>query len=244
MRLGLNRPANAGRMAVVLLLVAAMVATLVAPIGLRGAAAQDIQTRMQVLHGATDLDDIEVHFNNEEELDGFGYGEISDWIDLDPGTVRVTITRDWVGFNYRVYDVVYPVLAGNDYYLVITDALVMASTADRDPVADGMARVRLTHASVGSPQVDVTAAGTDTQLASQLRYSATSEYVEIPAGTYDAEIRITDSGEVLATIPAGTVEAGKVYDFTLIGTPGSDDHPLTIVPLVDDVRTGGGTPTA
>jgi hypothetical protein len=53
----------------VLLLVATMVATLMGPVGVQLAAAQDdlgIQTRVQVLHADPALGQIEVHINNDE----------------------------------------------------------------------------------------------------------------------------------------------------------------------------------
>jgi hypothetical protein len=239
MRVGLRGTTSFGRSIVVLLLVAATAAALAAPVGRFRAAAQDgvsIQTRVQVLHAATDLGKAEVHFNNDEALDEFEYGDLSEWIDLDPGTVRVTITRDRAGINYYVFDVVYPVPAGNDYYLIITDALVMGSVAQRDPLPDGAARIRVTHASVDTPAVNVVATGTDLSLASQLAYGQSSEYTEVPAGSYDAEIRLADTGEVLASITGGAIEAGKSYEFVIVGTPGDDDKPLIIQPLVDDVQ--------
>ena len=67
----------------------------------------------------------------------------------------------------------------------------------------------------------------------------------VPAGTYDTEVRLADTGEVLLSVPGGTVEAGKVYQYVLIGAPGDDDHPLEVRALVTDAtERGDGTPTA
>jgi hypothetical protein len=247
MRFGLRNATVSGWAAIALLLVGTMVAALAAPFGLRSTAAQDetIQTRAQVLHAATDLGKVEVAFNYDEVADEFEYGDQTDWVDIDPGTTQVTITRDRAGINYYVFDAVYPTPAGNDYYLVITDALVMGSVANRDPLPDGMARVRITHASVDTPAVNVVATGTDTNLATQLAYGRSSEYTEVPAGDYSAEVRLADTGEVLATLPGGTIEAGMSYEFVLMGVPGDDDKPLTIQPLVNTVQArGDGTPAA
>jgi hypothetical protein len=76
------------------------------------AVAQDIQTRVVVLPAATDLGKVEVHFNGDEALDEFKYGDLSDRIDLDPHTVQVWITRDRAGINYTVFNAVYPAPAG------------------------------------------------------------------------------------------------------------------------------------
>src|SRR4051812_41389231 len=142
----------------------AMVVALVAPIGMSQASAQSdvvIQTRVQILHASPSLGKVEVHINDKEVLDEFSYGDQSDWIDLDPGSVRVTITADRAGFNYAVFDAVYPVPAGNDYTLVISDALILASAIDRSPALDGLARVQVVQASVDLPAVNVVASGSD-----------------------------------------------------------------------------------
>ena len=243
MRLGLHGSRGFGRAAIALLLVMMTFAALAAPGGPRRTAAQDIQTRAQVLHAAPDLGKIEVHFNNDEVADEFEYGDQTDWIDVDPGAVEVWITVDRAGFNYYVFDAVYPVAAGNDYYIVITDALVMGGQFNRDPLPDGTARIRVTHASVDTPPINVEATAPGVNLATQLQYARSSEYVEVPAGTIDTEVTLADTGEVLLTLPGGTIEAGKTYEYIFMGEPGSDDHPLTIQALVDDVGPAG-TPVA
>jgi hypothetical protein len=230
---------------IVLLLVATAVAALAGQVGTRRAAAQDIQTRVQVLHAATDLGEIEVSFNSDEVADEFTYGEQTDWIDLDPGTVQVWITRDRAGINYTVFNAVYPVPAGNDYFLVITDALIMGGVFDRSPIVGDNARIQITHGSVDTPAINVVATGADLNLASQLAYARTSEAVEVPAGTYDAEVRLADTGEVLLAVPGGTAEAGKVYHYVLIGDPNNEDKPLEFRALVADAtERGESTPPA
>ena len=85
-----------------LLLVATMVALVFGPVAVQPAAAQDelaIQTRVQVLHADPGLDKVEVHINYDEVLDEFTYGQLSDWVDFQPGGARVTITADWAGFT-------------------------------------------------------------------------------------------------------------------------------------------------
>jgi hypothetical protein len=233
------------RWIVVFILVATALAAFAGAAGMRHAAAQTIQTRVQVLHAATDLGKVEVRFNGIKALDDFEYGNQSDWINIDPGTVQVTIARDRVGINYSVFNAVYPVPAGNDYYLAITDALVMGGTFDRGPLEGDNARIQITPASVDTPAVDVVATGADISLAGQLAYARTSDAVEVPAGTYDLEVRLSGTGEVLLSIPGGAVEAGKVYQYVLVGTPGDDDTPLEFKVLVTDtVQRASATPEA
>jgi hypothetical protein len=140
------------RVGMVVLLAATMVASVSGPVAVQPAAAQDdlsIQTRVQVLHADPGLDKVEVHINNDEVLDEFTYGQLSDWIDFQPGGARVTITADRAGFNYAVFDAVYPAPAGNDYYLIVTDPLVIGGVFDTNPIPDRGARVRIVGCSSG-----------------------------------------------------------------------------------------------
>jgi hypothetical protein len=229
------------RLAIGLALIGAMIAV---P-SLQGhAAAQTISTRLQVLHGGPDVGKVELYLNGEKVLDNFEYGSLSDWIDVDPGTVRVTITRDRAGFNYAIYDVVIPVPAGNDYYAVITDALVLGGVFDVEQAPEGASRIQVTHASVDTPAVNVVASTGDLDLATSLNYAQTSAAVDAPAGTYDLDFTLADTGESLLTASGITIEAGSSYEIVLIGTPGDTDKPLQAVVMGTDLTGSGATPVA
>src|SRR5215207_7473176 len=112
------------------LLVATMLAMLVGPAAVVPAAAQDdlgVPTRVVVLHADWSLGPVDVYLNHDEVLSGFAYGQVSDWISFEPGSVRVTITTDRSGLNYSsvAVDAVYPAPAGNDYSLIITNTLIL-----------------------------------------------------------------------------------------------------------------------
>jgi hypothetical protein len=198
--------------------------------------AEGFTTQVRFLHADSDDGEYEVYIDGDEVLDSFAYGEESDWIDLDPGTVRLTLTADRTGFNYVVFDAVYPVAAGNSFNVIISDALVIGSAIDSSELEDDSARVRVTHASADTPTVDVMVSGTDTAIASDLRYGRSSEYVEVPAGSYDLDVLVSDTGDVALSLPGVVVEAGMVYDFVAMGTAGDDDRPLTVTPLSSEAQ--------
>jgi hypothetical protein len=228
-----------GRVGMVVLLVATMVAMLLGPVGVAPAVAQDdlsIQTRVQVLHADPALGQVEVFINDDEVLDEFTYGQQSDWIDFQPGGARVTITADRAGFNYAVFDAVYPAPADNDYYLIITDPLVIGGVFDTNPIPDRGARVRIVQGSVALPAVNVTAKGESNALARQLPYAASSVYNVLPAGTYDIEVTLADTGESVLTAAGMVLEGNTTYDLVLMGQPGDEDHPLELRPLSDTTR--------
>jgi Domain of unknown function (DUF4397) len=235
------------RAALGVFLVAMMVATLLAPVAQQSAAAQDdlaIQTRVLIMHASPSLDKVEVHINYDEVVDEFTYGQMSDWTDFTPGAPRVTITADRAGFNYAIFDAVYPAPAGNDYYLVISEALVLAGAFDRSPVPDGGARVTVVQGSVALPPVNVTATGEDAAWATELGYGRTSEAAVVPAGTYDLEVTLADSGDVAISTPGLVLEGNSSYVLVIMGQPNDTDHPLEVRALVDTTEERTATPTA
>ncbi len=208
---------------------ALLILALFAPIMGMNAGAQStdpLATRVQFLHASTDTGEVEVHINGSEKLDEFGYGDLSDWIDLDPGSVRVTIMADRAGFNYQLFDGVYPVPAGNDYYVVITDALILAGSFDTSPVAEGNGRVQVTHASADTPEINIVVGGADVTI--PITYPKTSDAIELPAGTYDLDIQLAETGDSLATVTGFTVAADTSYQLVAMGDPASEDKPFEI----------------
>ena len=58
----------------------------------------------------------------------------------------------------------------------------------------------------------------------------------MPAGTYDFEVTLADSGEIALTVPGMVLEGDTTYDLVLMGQPGDEDHPLELRPLSDTTR--------
>jgi hypothetical protein len=233
------------------LLAVAALAALVAPAGVRLAAAQEtptpspitIQTRVQFLHAAPNLGSVEISFNYDKQVDGFSYGEVSDWLDIPPGATEVSMNADRRGMNYLVFDTVYPIPAGNDYYSVLTDQILLNGPYDRSPIPDGKARVQIVHASVTLPAVNVVATGSDVDFATQLAFPRASDYAVVPAGTYNLEIKLASSGQTALTVPNVTLSGDTVYEIVIMGTVNDTDHPLTTTMLQDTTVPRDSTPS-
>jgi len=216
------------------------------PVGVVSASAQgaDIATRVQFLHAGTELGEVEIFLNESEEVDEFAYGEVSDWIDVDPGSVRVTITEDQAGFNTAIFDTVYPVPAGNDYFVVITDALILSASFDTSSVTLQGSRAQIVHASVDTPPVTVTASGNAVALATELHYAGTSQTSPLPSGTYDIEVALADTGEVVLTKPGVVIDPNQSYALVLVGDPGDPEKPLDVIVLQTELQETPSTPVS
>jgi hypothetical protein len=240
-----NPVSSVGRGLLALLLLASAFAG-IATFGSSQATAQEIETRVMWLHAGPSTGKVEVFINNDEVLDEFEYDDLSDWIEFEPGAPRVTITADRAGFNYAIFDATYPVPAGNDYHAIITDVLILTNVVDRSPILDRGARVRIVQASVDTPEVNVVATSDNATLASQLAYSRTSDYVEVPAGSFEVAVNVASTGDNALTQTV-ELEGDMVYDLVLMGTPGDDDKPLTLTLLPDTTlqrAEGESTPTS
>jgi hypothetical protein len=205
-------------------------------------------TRLRILHASPALGKVEVHINGQEELDEFTYGMVSDWIQVDPGTARITIHRDRAGINYVVYDAYMAVTADEDYDFIIADPLIsdpviIPVQVDRSPLPANTGRLSAIHASVGLPAVDVARKGGDV-LVENLQFGQLSAPLELPAGSVDLEVRAHETGDVVLDLAGTAIEAGKVYHLVVYGNPGSADTPVTSASLADDARPSAATPTA
>jgi hypothetical protein len=198
-----------------------------------------------VLHAAPQLGKVEVLFDGQEKLDEFDYGTTSDWIEVKPGVVRTTVRRDRAGINYVVFDAIAPVVANEDYSLILSDPLAIPVPVDRSPLAADAARVQVVHASVDLPAVDVAIKGGDV-VVDDLQYGQLSDPMEVPAGTYDLELRLHGTSEVALDLPGVELKPGMVYDIVAYGAPGSASAPLTVAVLADEAHAGvpSATPTS
>jgi hypothetical protein len=224
---------------------ALLLLTAVAPFAGIGASAQSsdaLATRVRFVHASTGTGQVEVHINGGGVLEEFSYGDVSDWVDIDPGSVRVTITADRAGINYSLFDANYPAPAGNDYYVVITDALVVAGTFDTSAISADNGRVQVVHASADTPAVNMLIGGTDQTIAAT--YPKTSDPIELPAGSYDLDLQLQETGDSLATLPGFTVEAGTSYVLVVMGNPTSEDKPVEIMVLDDPATAPTASPVA
>ena len=96
--------------------------------------------------------------------------------------------------------------------------------------------MRVVHASLALPAVEVAADGADGAFAAELAYPQTSEYEIVPAGPYDVEVTLADLGDVVLTAPGVVLQEDRAYDLVLMGQPGDENHPLELRRLADKTR--------
>jgi hypothetical protein len=110
--------------------------------------------------------------------------------------------------------------------------------------AEEMASIRVVHASPGAPNVDIYVEGSDTPVITDLPYGEASEYLEVPAGSYNFQVRA--AGAPAADPPAyetgpTDLPADAVVTAIAAGVLGSDDEDAAfrVLPLVEGFEDPG-----
>ncbi|RDI96003.1 DUF4397 domain-containing protein [Meiothermus sp. QL-1] len=132
----------------------------------------------------------------------------------------LTLTVQTAGQNpTKVADVTLRVQAGR-YYTVMalgTAATLRAQVVeDRLAPAEGVAKVRVIHASPDAPAVDVALKGGPV-LFRNLAFGQRSGYGTVRAGAYDLEVRPTGTTTAVLPLEGVAFEGGKVYSVFAVG---------------------------
>jgi hypothetical protein len=112
---------------------------------------------------------------------------------------------------------------------------------DLSDLADGESRIRVIHTSPDAPAVDIAVKGGDV-LISNLAFPAASDYLVVPAGSYDLEVRPTGAMDVALDLPGVALEAGMVYDVFATGTLA--DGTLGVLVVASTTTATVATPVA
>ena len=213
------RPALAGAA----LLVGSLGAGLVAP---SVAQAQGTDARVRVAHFSSDAPPVDVYVDGKPKLRNVPFQAMSDYLTLAAGAhtfdVRaagaaataapaVTVTQDFA--------------AGKTYTVAAIGPLAsIQGKAFEDNLSvpgAGKARIRVIHSTPSAPSVDVAVKG-GAILFPKLAYGTASDYAEVPAGSYEIEVRDAGKTAALLTKPV-TLQSGGVY--TVAAVPAANGAP-------------------
>jgi hypothetical protein len=217
-------------------------ATLAALVGLPGATlAQDETAQVRVLHGSGDAPAVDVYADGALIEQGLAYGVITPYLTVPAGSHQIQVVPSGKTITEGPVVIDAPVTfdAGTKTTVAATGSLatgiVPQVIADApEPRADGT-QVRVAHLSYDAPAVDVAVDGGDV-VVSDLAYPVASGYLDVPAGSYDLEVRPTGTTTVAFDIDPLTLDAGTSYTAFAVGSLG--DGSFKVVPAVDAALAG------
>jgi hypothetical protein len=181
-------------------------------------AAQD-EAFVRVVHASPDAPNVDVWVDGAIALSDVPFTAVSDYLPLPAGTHSVQVTA--TGSTDPVIDADLALEAGTSYTVAATgmlaDITATVLTDDRAP-ADGMAKLRVFHASPSAPaEVDVAVTDGPT-LVEGLAYPEATGYLTVDAGTYPLEIRAAGDTAAALSLEA-TLEAGQNYTAIAMDDP-------------------------
>jgi hypothetical protein len=223
----------------------AAVAALVTGAGLTGGTAQAAETGgnglLRLAHLSPDTPAVDVYVDSVADpdagivLDGVGYGAVSDYQDVPPGEYTVSMreagaeesTPAVLSATVEISGDTARTVAGVGLFAdlqlqIIDDAL--------DTPPEGEARVRVLAGAANADSLDVALAD-GTEVASQLEFATTSDYVDVPAGA--TGLQVAAEGGEPTELPVD-LDAGAVYSLVVL----DDADGLTLQPVLDSAGSG------
>jgi hypothetical protein len=212
--------------------------------------ANEFPVNIRFVNAMTSLDNIDIFINGNDKdqrvVEGLSYGAVSDtYQGTAPVTAVVVKQNINSGIDRYLFEVVVPTEAGKEYLVVVSDLLIIPTELDLSATTADMARVRAINAAAQAPALDFyltrasdsTVVGDLTPVVTDVRFGQATDAGEVPAGSFDITATATGTDTVAVESSDVAVEAGQSYTFVVIGSPGSTEKPLTILPVAQAVTT-------
>ncbi len=209
-----------------LLAAAALTAAALPALAWSGAPQPAGQARVRVVHASPDAPAVDILVNGTiRAFTNVRFGDVTAYASLPAGVYDFAVVPPGGGLNAAV-KVIPGVNLGfyGDTTVVALDTLAnfeVLPLTDVNASADfllypGSARLRFVHASPDAPAVDVKVAG-GPYLYRNVAFKQVGDYLKVPAGKADLEVRLAGSDTVVLTVPGVQVEPGATYTAYAVG---------------------------
>lgn len=188
---------------------------------------------INVLHLSPDAPAVDVYLDGAKALEGVEFGQFSGWVAVPAGDHQVQVVPAGGDPSTAVIDATVTLEAGAAYEVAATglvaDITPQIYQVDLSDLEAGSTRARVIHTSPDAPAVDIALKGGDV-LISNLAFPDASDFLTVPAGTYDFEVRPTGTMDVALALPGVELADGMVYDVFAIGTLADGTLNVLVVP--------------
>jgi hypothetical protein len=190
-------------------------------LGLVSTASAQAEARIRVLHASPDAPAVDVYLDGSEAISDLAFDEITDYVSVPAGGHTVEVfpaAADGTGDAVITADVT--LSADTDYTVAAVGALAdiepLVLVDDNSAPPAGQVRVRFVHASPDAPAVDIFAEGVGV-IISGAAFKDASEYLTVPALTYNLEVRAAGTETAALALPGIALEGGNVYSAFAVG---------------------------
>jgi hypothetical protein len=218
-----------------------------------GSASAAGESRVRVLHASPDAPAVDVYLDGTkvDALTNVPFGVISDYLKIPAGSHQVSVYATGTTSS-PVIDATLSFAAGKAYTVAATNALASIEAqviTDAPAPTAGGAQIRVVHFSADTPAVDVAPDGADPAdaIVKNLAYPDATAYLDVPADTYDLEVRAAGTSTVALQLDPLTLDAGKAYSVFAIGSGASSPvggNPVRVLAAVDATASAAPTVSA
>jgi hypothetical protein len=215
---------------------AAALAAIMAVPAMAAADNHEDEAKVRVGHFSPDAPAVDVYANGGAILSDVPFGVLSEYLEVPAGTYIIEVVA--AGADPADGAVIGPVeldfAAGTMTTVAATNTLENIEAqviADAPMPEDGIAEVRVIHFSADAPGVDIALDGGDVVVPNLEYPNATAEYLDLPEGEYDLEIRVAGTEDVAFDIDPLDLAGGNSFSVFAIGSLA--DGSFTVLPALD-----------
>lgn len=200
-----------------------------------------------VLHGAAQMGPIDVYVDGQLVLEGATFGVLNDFVPVTAGERQIQIVPSGDAVENAVIDTTVGLADGVAYEAAALgsaeDVRLQVLPVDTRPLPEDGSRLRVIHASPDAPAIDIVVTGGDTVI-EDLEGGEVSEYVDLPAGTYDLEARVAGTTDLALPLPGTVLAPNTVYSVYVTGLVEEGSLGATLVPVLvsPDIAGVAATP--
>jgi hypothetical protein len=192
---------------------------------------------VRVVHASPDAPAIDILVDGQPLAQGVAFGSASEYAALSFGDHQVQVVPTDGGAPIIDQTATFDGWTSNILAVVgqLANIQLLTNTVDISEIDAGQARLRVVNAVPDAPAIDMGVSGTDDPMVDGVQFANASDYQNVNPGTYDLDVRNSDSGETLLAAPGIQIEAGQVYDLFALGQAGNGT--VQLLPLVTPVAT-------
>jgi hypothetical protein len=235
---------------VLVLALAACMAVAVTPVTAR--AGQPGMAWLRQLYLSSDSPNVDLYVDGTRTWSNVPYKTISKYVDLKPGPHTYVVRPAGAAADSTPSGQVQANLLADTYYSVVVAGKFQNMNLNIYPDSPGpnpppdRCLARFLHATPDVPKVDVVLNGS-TFLYKNISFMEASPYLQMPAGTYDVELRPAGSTTAIYTIKGYMAKGGHIYTLAAAGGIGRavelvevfDSTSVAVTP-VGGAATGAG----
>jgi hypothetical protein len=195
---------------------------------------------VRFVHASPDAPAVNILIDGQPIAEGVAFGTATEYATLSPGDHQFQVVPADGGAP--VIDQTITLGGWASYILAATgrmaDLQLQFNEVDVSQTAPGQARLRVLNAVPDAQTVGFGVAGSEQQMVDGVGFGTVSGYQNVTPGTYDLELRASDSGETLVLAPGVRIDAGQVYDVVALGE--AAEGTIQLLPLITPVATACG----